>query len=78
MYGEKVHQAVLTAGDKETGVTIHIVDENYDQGKIITQVLTPVFPSDTVATLSERVLELEHRLLVETIDKIISGKITLS
>jgi phosphoribosylglycinamide formyltransferase-1 len=77
MYGLKVHQAVLASGEKETGVTIHLTDEDYDHGAIIAQSRVPVLPGDTVEVLSERVLEREHSFLVETIDKIINGEIEL-
>jgi phosphoribosylglycinamide formyltransferase-1 len=68
---------VLKAGDKETGVTIHLVDEKYDHGKIIAQTRVPVEENDTVETLSARVLEHEHTFLVETIRRIIAGEIAI-
>jgi phosphoribosylglycinamide formyltransferase-1 len=77
MYGARVHQAVLGAGEKETGVTIHLVDAEYDTGPIVAQCRVPVLAGDTVESLAQRVLEQEHRFLVETIDKIVSGEITL-
>ena len=77
MYGARVHQAVLAAGEKETGVTIHLVDAEYDTGPIVAQCRVPVLVGDTVESLSQRVLEQEHRFLVETIGKIVSGEITL-
>ena len=77
MYGIRVHQAVLAAGEKETGVTVHLVDKDYDRGAIIAQSRVPVLPGDTSETLSNRVLEREHSFLVETIGKIISGEINL-
>ncbi|MGZ8397792.1 MAG: phosphoribosylglycinamide formyltransferase [Gemmatimonadales bacterium] len=63
MYGERVHQAVLASGDKETGVTIHLVDEVYDRGEVLAQRRVPVLPGDTPDRLAERVLEAEHQLL---------------
>lgn len=77
MYGAAVHEAVLRAGEKETGVTIHLVDEEYDQGEILSQCRIPVQPGDTVATLSQRVLGREHTFLVETLRQIIEGEIAL-
>lgn len=77
MYGHFVHEAVLKAGDKETGVTIHLVDEKYDHGKIIAQTRVLVEENDTVETLSARVLEHEHTFLVETIRRIIAGEIAI-
>ena len=77
MYGIRVHEAVLASGDAETGVSIHLVDEHYDTGKIIAQCRLPVLPGDTAESLAARVLEREHSFLVETIGKIISGEIAL-
>ena len=77
MYGLRVHQAVLEAGEKETGVTIHLADGDYDRGAIIAQSRVPVLPGDTAETLSNRVLEREHSFLVETISKINTGEIIL-
>ena len=77
MYGARVHEAVLAAGVKETGVTIHIVDEKYDNGPTLAQCRVPVLEHDTVEFLSQRVLEREHSFLVETLERIISGSIIL-
>ncbi len=77
MYGTHVHEAVLKAGEKETGITIHIVDEEYDTGPIIAQTPISVTDDDTVDSLSKRVLEREHRFLVETIVKVVSEEINL-
>jgi len=63
MYGERVHRAVLASGDKETGVTIHLVDEVYDRGEVLAQRRVPVLPGDTPERLAARVLEAEHQLL---------------
>jgi phosphoribosylglycinamide formyltransferase-1 len=77
MYGILVHQAVLDAGETETGISIHLADKDYDRGLIIAQTRVPVMPNDTAETLSSRVLEREHTFFVETIGKIIDGEITL-
>ena len=77
MYGILVHQAVLDAGETETGISIHLADKDYDRGLIIAQTRVPVMPNDTAETLSSRVLEREHIFFVETIGKIIDGKIKL-
>ncbi len=77
MYGKRVHEAVLAAGEKVTGVTIHIVDEHYDAGSIINQCEVPVLEGDTAETLAERVLTHEHRLYVETLQRISQGLIVL-
>ena len=78
MYGMKVHEAVIAAGDTETGVTIHLVGDDYDSGRILAQEKVPVGPGDTAEALAERVLKVEHRLYVETLEKILSGQINLS
>ncbi len=78
MYGTRVHEAVLAAGEAETGVTLHLVDEEYDHGQIVAQRRVPVEPGDTVAMLAARVLEREHALLVETLQAIASGTLRLS
>lgn len=63
MYGRRVHQAVLASGAKESGATVHLVDEVYDRGAILGQVRVPVLPGDDPDRLAARVLEVEHRLL---------------
>lgn len=77
MYGINVHQAVLNAGEKITGATVHLVDEIYDNGRILSQMQVEVLPEDTPETLSQRVLEIEHILYPKTIQEIIEGKINL-
>ena len=62
MYGHFVHEAVLAAGDKESGCTVHVVDEEYDHGPVLAQTRVPVLPGDTAETLAARVLEQEHKL----------------
>lgn len=63
MYGDRVHRAVLASGVKETGVTVHLVDEMYDHGEVLAQRTVPVLPDDTPDRLAARVLEVEHQLL---------------
>lgn len=77
MYGRFVHEAVLNAKEKITGVTIHIVNSEYDRGPIINQVEVRVFENDTVETLAKRVLEVEHDTYVNTLKMIEDGKIRL-
>ena len=60
MYGPHVHEAVKEAGETETGITIHYVDERYDEGQIIFQARCPVLPADAPADIARRVLSLEH------------------
>jgi len=63
MYGHRVHEAVLASGAKESGATVHFVDEQFDSGAIIAQEKVPIEPGDTPDSLAARVLEAEHRLL---------------
>jgi phosphoribosylglycinamide formyltransferase-1 len=60
MYGRRVHEAVLAHGDPESGITIHLVNQHYDEGDIIFQAKCPVFPEDTADTLAARIHELEY------------------
>ena len=60
MYGEAVHRAVLAANEKESGITIHYVDEQYDHGATIFQATCPVLPTDLVDNLAEKIHALEH------------------
>lgn len=62
LYGRRVHQAVLDAGVRWTGATVHLVDEAYDTGPIVLQDVVPVEPDDTPESLAARVLAVEHRL----------------
>lgn len=77
MYGERVHRAVLEAKDKESGCTVHVVDEFYDNGRVLNQIRVPVYEEDTVETLSQRILQQEHIIYVDTIKKIITKEIEL-
>ena len=77
MYGDRVHTAVLENKDSETGVTIHLVNEEYDRGRILSQTIVPVEKDDDVASLSKRVLAAEHKLYTETLAGIIEGSIQL-
>ncbi len=67
MYGMRVHEAVIQAGEKESGCTVHYVNERYDEGEILLQKKCPVLPGDTPETLAERILPLEHECYVEAI-----------
>lgn len=77
MYGIHVHRAVIDAGEKTTGVTIHLVEGEYDTGKIIRQCEIEVLEGDTIDTLSKRVLEKENSFYVETLKLISEGVIKL-
>jgi phosphoribosylglycinamide formyltransferase-1 len=63
MYGRRVHEAVLASGARVTGVTVHLVDVQYDHGPIVAQWPVPVRPGDTAELLAARVLAVEHQLL---------------
>jgi len=68
MYGAHVHEAVKAAKDKETGITIHLVNENYDEGRIVFQASTPLDESDTPDTIAEKVHVLEHKHFAQIIE----------
>ena len=67
MYGHHVHEAVIKAGEKESGCTVHFVDEIYDHGKIALQARVPVMENDTPDELAARILKEEHRIYPEAI-----------
>ena len=77
MFGMNVHNAVIAAGEKETGVTIHRVSAEYDSGEIVAQTTVPVEEGDTAEILAARVLEREHTFLVGVISDICNNKIKL-
>lgn len=77
MYGERVHAAVLAAGERETGVTVHLADGEYDRGAIVAQSRVPVLPDDTPASLAARVLEREHVFYPQTLSRVADGEIDL-
>lgn len=73
MYGMRVHQAVIDAGETESGATVHIVDADYDTGPVIAQERVPVRSDDTPETLAARVLQAEHRLLPRVVIEMAEG-----
>lgn len=75
-YNHSVHEAVLQAGEKETGMTIHYVDEGVDTGEIILQKTCPVYEDDTVESLKERVQELEKKWYPEVIRQLAARAIS--
>lgn len=77
MYGLRVHRAVIDAGVRVTGVTVHFVNEEYDRGPIIAQWPVPVLPGDTPEALAHRVLAVEHRLYPPALHAVARGAITL-
>lgn len=77
MYGLRVHAAVLAARAAETGICVHVVDEEYDHGPVIARRSVPVAPGDTPESLQERVKALEPAFFVETLQKLAAGEIVL-
>lgn len=78
MYGHFVHEAVIAAGEKESGCTVHLADEVYDHGRILEQVRVPVLPDDTPDTLAARILEQEHIIYPKALQKLIKGEYKVS
>jgi len=74
MYGSFVHEAVISAKEKESGITIHFVDELYDHGSHIFQVTCPIMPDDNAETLARRIHQLEHKYYPEVIEKLLKEK----
>ncbi|MBK6347645.1 MAG: phosphoribosylglycinamide formyltransferase [Bacteroidales bacterium] len=71
MYGMAVHEAVIDAGETESGITIHLIDEVYDKGKILLQEKCPVLPGDTPDILAEKVHRLEYEHFPKVIEKML-------
>ncbi len=74
MFGHHVHRAVIAAGEARSGITIHHVNERYDEGGIIAQFDCPVHPDDTPDSLAERIHALEHRHLGEVVERLLDGQ----
>jgi phosphoribosylglycinamide formyltransferase-1 len=72
MYGSKVHDAIIAAGETESGITIHYVDEHYDNGDIIFQAKCNIEPNDTAETLAEKIHQLEHENFARVIEECVS------
>lgn len=77
MYGMRVHEAVLLAGEHESGPSLHLVDAEYDTGRVLAQAKVPVLASDTPESLAARVQERERRLVVEVLGQIAQGTLPL-
>lgn len=75
MYGDNVHKAVVAAGELESGITIHYINENYDEGNVIYQAKCDVLPVDTYEDVAEKVHQLEYLHFSEIIDKVLSDTI---
>jgi phosphoribosylglycinamide formyltransferase-1 len=72
MYGHHIHEAVLNAGEKESGISIHFVNEEYDEGTKILQAYCPILPQDNVKSLTDKVRKLEHSFYPKTIEYLLS------
>jgi formyltetrahydrofolate-dependent phosphoribosylglycinamide formyltransferase len=72
MYGKHVHEAVIAAGEKESGISIHFVDEHYDHGATIFQATCPVLENDSADDLAERIHQLEHQHFTNVIEQVIT------
>jgi len=77
MYGRHVHEAVHQNGDRETGITIHLVDGEYDTGRIIAQKKIPIPPGSDAAAIEDMVKAAEPDFYIETLQKILSGDLSL-
>jgi len=75
MYGVHVHEAVIAAHEKESGLTIHLVDEKYDHGRILKQIKVPVYDDDTPGLLQQRIQKEEHKHYPIVLNKFIKGKV---
>ncbi len=74
MYGDRAHQAVVTAGEKESGITIHYINEHYDEGDTIFQVTCPVLPTDSPDDVAKKVHALEYEHFPLVIEKLLNEK----
>lgn len=77
MYGDRVHRAVLEAGCKVTGCTVHLCDAVYDRGPIVAQRCCPVLEADTVGSLADRVFAVENELYPEALGLLIAGRVRI-
>jgi phosphoribosylglycinamide formyltransferase-1 len=75
MYGIHVHEAVLAAGVKVSGATVHLVDEEYDHGAIVLQKTVDVSPNDTAETLAAKVLKIEHEIYPQALAAFAAGRV---
>ena len=77
MYGDRVHEAVLAAGEGVSGASVHLVEGDYDTGPVLSQVEVPVLEGDTLETLRDRVQAAEREHYVEVLERIARGEIEL-
>ncbi|MBL0129369.1 MAG: phosphoribosylglycinamide formyltransferase [Flavobacteriales bacterium] len=71
MYGHRVHEAVIAAGETESGITIHLVNDRYDEGRVLFQAKCPALPSDTAEALAMRIHALEHEHYPAQVEKLV-------
>ena len=72
MYGDRVHEAVVAAGEAETGITIHYLNERFDEGEIVVQYKCPVLPQNTAADVAKKVHALEYEYYPKVIDRLLT------
>ena len=77
LYGRRVHDAVIAAGERKSGISIHLVDDEYDHGPVLARLEVPVEPGDTAETLEKRVQAAEPAFYVETVRRIVEGGLAL-
>ncbi len=74
LYGDRVHEAVIAAGERESGITIHYTNERYDEGAVICQLKCPVLPDDTPDSLAQRIHQLEYEHYPRVIERLLQGE----
>lgn len=75
MYGDRVHQAVIDAGERESGCTVHFADNEYDHGMTVCQRRVPVLPGDTAQRLADRVFAAECEAYPEAVNQVLQGRV---
>ncbi len=78
LYGRRVHEAVLAAGETVTGATVHLVDGQYDHGAVVAQARVDIQPGDTAEIVEAKVMGVEPELYLDTLRRIVSGALTLT
>jgi phosphoribosylglycinamide formyltransferase 1 len=77
MYGHRVHEAVIASGEKVSGATVHLVDEEYDRGPIVLQKIVTIAPEDTPETLAAKVLKIEHEIFPLALKAFAEGRVRI-
>lgn len=77
MYGRKVHEAVIAAGEEASGCAIHLVDEEYDHGPVLAQLTCPLDPGETAETLEAKITALEPDFYLATLKRVLAGELCL-